>query len=93
MIARNNLYLIARPGDDRPLVDPSKGYDGGTARQVVERLEHIERWKSTAELQNPDTTIGADELEIQVLYKGEELKGTEQRLAYEPPGARRMRRR
>ena len=50
--------MIAKPDDDRPLVGQVDGYTDASARQAVERLEHIERWKTTAELNNPATSIG-----------------------------------
>ena len=88
VIAREGRYLIVQPGDDRPLVEPLKGFTRDSARRIVERLEHIERWKTTAELQNPNTSIGEDDLEVKVIYRGEELKSREQRFAYhgdDPP--------
>ena len=74
VIAREGRYLIVQPGDDRPLVEPLKGFTRDSARRIVERLEHIERWKTTAELQNPNTSIGEGDLEVKVIYRGEELK-------------------
>ena len=43
LIARGEQYLIAKPDDDRPLVEQVDGYTEASARRVVERLEHIER--------------------------------------------------
>lgn len=83
VIARDGRYLIVRPGDDRPLVDPVRSFSQDSARRVIERLEHIERWKATAELQSPNTSIAERDIEVKVIYKGEELKGREQRLAYD----------
>ena len=82
MIARDEQYLIAKPDDDRPLVGQVDGYTDASARQAVERLEHIERWKTTAELDNPATSIGPDELQVEILQDGKPLTGSEHRLEY-----------
>jgi hypothetical protein len=84
LIARGEQYLVARPNDDRPLVGQIDGYTASSARQAVERLEHIERWKSTAELDNPATSIGPDELQVEILQDGKPLTGSDIRLEYTP---------
>ena len=86
LIARGEQYLIARPDDDRPLVGQIDGYAEASARRAVERLEHIERWKTTADLANPATSIGADELQVEILQDGKPLTGSEIRLEYTPGG-------
>jgi hypothetical protein len=82
LIARADQYLIAKPDDDRPLVRQSDGYTDSSARQAIERLEHIERWKTTAELDNPASSIGTDELQVEILQDGKPLTGSEIRLEY-----------
>ena len=82
LIARGEQFLIAKPDDDRPLVGQVDGYTETSARQAVERLEHIERWKTTAELDNPTTSIGPDELQVEILRDGKPLTGSEIRLEY-----------
>ena len=42
LIARGEQFLIAKPDDDRPLVGQVDGYTETSARQAVERLEHME---------------------------------------------------
>jgi hypothetical protein len=84
LIARRDQYLIAKPDDDRPLVGQIDGYTDASARQAVERLEHIERWKSTAELDNPATSIRPVELKVEILHGGKPLTGSEIRLEYTP---------
>ncbi len=82
LIARDEQYLIAKPDDDRPLVGQVDGYTDASARRAVERLEHIERWKTTAELDNPATSIGPDELQVEILQDGKPLTGSEHCLEY-----------
>jgi hypothetical protein len=84
LIARGEQYLIARPDDDRPQVGQIDGYNDASARRAVEQLEHIERWKSTAELDNTATSIGPDELRVEILQDGRPLSGSEIRLEYTP---------
>jgi hypothetical protein len=83
LIAQGEQYLIAKPDDDRPLGEQVDGYTESSARQAVERLEHIERWKTTVELDNPASSIGPDELEVEILRDGRPLAGPEIRLEYE----------
>ncbi len=82
LIARGDQYLIAKPDDDRPLVGQIDGYTEASARQAVERLAHIERWKTTAEMDNPASSIGTDELQIDIRQHGKALTGSEIRLEY-----------
>jgi pimeloyl-ACP methyl ester carboxylesterase len=82
LIARGDQYLIAKPDDDRPLVGQIDNYTDGSARQAIARLEHIERWKTTAELDNPASSIGPDELQVEILQDGKPLTGSEIRLEY-----------
>jgi hypothetical protein len=82
LIARHEQYLIAKPDDDRPLVGQIDGYTDTSARHVVERLEHIERWKATMELDNPTTGIGPDELQVEIKQNGNILTGSEFRMDY-----------
>jgi hypothetical protein len=82
LLARSEQYLIAKPADDRPLVGQIDGYIDESARRAVERLEHIERWKTTAGLDNPATSIGVDEVQVEVLHDGQPLTGSEMRFEY-----------
>lgn len=82
LIARDDQYLIAKADDDRPVVEPIGGYGDASARQAVERLEHIERWKTTAELDNPASSIGTGEIQIEVCLNSKPLAGSEWRLEY-----------
>jgi hypothetical protein len=82
LIAQSEQYLIAKFDDDRPLVGQIDGYGDEQIRRAVERLEHIERWKTTAELSNPGTSIKEDELQVEILQDGKPLTGPEIRLEY-----------
>jgi hypothetical protein len=82
LLARGGQYLIAKPDDDRPLVAQIDGYTDLLARTAVERLEHIERWKTTAELDNPNTSIKPTDLLVEILQDGRPLSGLDIRLEY-----------
>lgn len=86
LLARGDQYLIARPDDDRPLVGQIDGYTDDSTQRVVGRLEHIERWKTTAELDNPGTSIGPGEIQVEVYQGGQPLAGSEIRLEYTRDG-------
>lgn len=87
LLAEGGRYLIAKPDDDRPLAEQIDGYTSASARTAVERLEHIERWKTTAGLDNPAGSIAADELQVEVHQEGRPLRGPEIRLEYARSGA------
>lgn len=82
LIAQGDQYLIAKADDDLPLVEPIWGYTDSTAHQAVFRLEHIERWKASVELENPGSSIGTAELEVEILKDGTILAESEIRMEY-----------
>jgi hypothetical protein len=82
LLAVDGRYIVARPDDARPLAGALDGYSPGSARAAVDRLEHIERWTTTAGLDNPATSIRADEVRVEVLFNGQPLAGPEIRLRY-----------
>jgi hypothetical protein len=82
LLARDGQYIIARPGDDRPLVGQIDGLNQPGAHRAVERLEHIARWTQTARLANPASSIKPDDVALTVLVGGQEVKGKEIRLEY-----------
>ncbi len=51
LLAVEKQYVIAKSGDDRPLVAQIDGWTAANAALVVGRLEHIARWSQTAQLQ------------------------------------------
>ncbi|MBM7845940.1 caspase family protein [Herpetosiphon giganteus] len=65
VLARTNSYAITHPYSSRPLTIDVSGYDSEQALIVVRRLEHIARWSTVAELENPGSSLdGAVRLEI-----------------------------
>lgn len=82
LLAKAGRYVIARTNDDRPLGGEAIGYTAEAVRHTIERLEHIERWKTTLELDNPLTSIGATELSVDILRAGERVTSSNIRLEY-----------
>jgi len=90
LLARDGQFLIARPGDDRPLVGQIDGLNEAGARRAVERLEHIARWTQTAKLSNPNSTIKPDEVTLAILVDDKEVAGKEIRLEYDFKGGKQI---
>ncbi|WP_017315153.1 caspase family protein [Mastigocladopsis repens] len=84
LLCRNEQYLIARPTDDRPLVEQIDGYTPENAEKAIKRLEHIARWTTIAELSNTATTqIKAGDVKMELIFTGEESSQSKQmRLQY-----------
>ena len=82
LLARSGQYLIAKPDDDHPLVAEIDGYTDLAAGIAVARLEHIERWQTTAELTNPGTSIRDGEVEVEILIGEKPVSSSEIRLEY-----------
>lgn len=57
VLAQAGAYWITKPGSERPLVDQLEGFTAENADKLVGRLEHIARWRSTKDLQNPTSRI------------------------------------
>ena len=81
LLAKGGQYVITKPSDDRPLVEPLKGYD--KAFRAVKNLEHIARWTTTIDLANPESQIPANAVKVQIYRNGEEVKDPHLRLEYE----------
>lgn len=84
LLCRNEQYLIARPTDDRPLVEQIDGYTPENADKAIKRLEHISRWTTIAELSNTATTqIKAGDVKMELIFTDKELSQSKQmRLQY-----------
>jgi len=82
LLARDGRYVITRPGDGRPLVNPLDGLNKARANDAVKRLEHIVRWTQTARLSNPASSIHPDDVKMTVLVDSKEVSGREIRLEY-----------
>jgi pimeloyl-ACP methyl ester carboxylesterase len=92
LLAQRNGYRIMRAVDDRPLVIDVAGVSENSARQTVERLEHIARWVRIANLHNPSTKLLPEAVKLDlyvVVSSGEEWlvdvakEGAELRFTYE----------
>jgi hypothetical protein len=66
--AENQRYRMLRPADSYPLTADLDGYAAATARQAVERLEHIARWQTLLDLANPTTRLPANAIRLD-LYR------------------------
>ncbi|MBP5975968.1 caspase family protein [Brasilonema sp. CT11] len=84
LLCRNEQYLIARPTDDRPLVEQIDGYTPDNAEKAIKRLEHIARWTTIAQLSNTAATqIKAGDVKMELIFKDEESSLSKQmRLQY-----------
>lgn len=53
VLAKNNTYQITRANDSIPVSVSVKDYSSESVIDVVQKLEHISRWKTIAELASP----------------------------------------
>ncbi|NEQ23242.1 MAG: caspase family protein, partial [Microcoleus sp. SIO2G3] len=87
LLARGDEFLITKPTDDRPLVEQLVGYSQINARKVVQNLEHIARWTSIVELQNPASgSLPPDAIKLRFYQDAQgtiELKDAPLRLEYQ----------
>ncbi len=56
VVAKGGKFTISNPNDNRPVCREVKGFNEDSATEVVGNLEHISRWKTALEWQNPDTS-------------------------------------
>lgn len=83
LLARDGQYLIARPADDRPLVAQIQGYTAASAVQAIQRLEHMARWTTIAELSSPATShIQPGAVQMSLIQEGRALQEPQIRLEY-----------
>jgi len=84
LLCRHEQYLIARPADDRPLVAQIDGYTPENAKKAIQRLEHIARWTTIAELSSPATSqIQPGYIQMQLLFEDKDISQSKQmRLEY-----------
>lgn len=87
LLARDGEFVITRPTDDRPLVEQLVGYSQINARKTVQNLEHMARWTSIVELQNPATgSLPPDAIKLRFYHDAQgsiELKDALLRLEYQ----------
>lgn len=81
LLTKDGRYVITKPSDDRPLVEPLKGYD--KTFRAVKNLEHIARWTTTIDLANPESQIPANAVKVQIYRNGKEVQDSHLRLKYE----------
>ncbi|NMF63333.1 caspase family protein [Brasilonema octagenarum] len=83
LLCRNEQYLIARPTDDRPLVEQIDGYTPENAEKAIKRLEHIARWTTIAQLSNTAATqIKAGDVKMELIFKDDVSLSKQMRLQY-----------
>lgn len=63
--AHNSMYHFLNPATDRLLVASISGYSETTAKQAVQRLEHMARWKTIAKLTNETSRLAADAIQME----------------------------
>ncbi len=83
LVARDDQFVITRPGEDRPLVAQIDGLDANGAKQAVARLEHMARWTQIARLSNPASSIGPSDVKLTFLVDSKEVSGRDIRLEYQ----------
>jgi len=86
LLAVENQYVIAKPGDDRPLVAQINGWTAASATLAVGRLEHIARWSQTARLGNLTSSIKPADVTIGFLVDDKPVEHRELRLEYKLEG-------
>ena len=85
VLAIENAYQIKRPADDRILVEPIQPLALGSARQVIQQLEHIARWTATLELENsPTSYLAPNAVQMEIFHGGEVISGDQIKLTYGP---------
>lgn len=75
--AKAGEYRITLPSDDRPVCEPTLGYTKTNSDLVVNRLEHIARWKQTLELNHPASRLAKDAVRLHVSIEGRVVPGSD----------------
>lgn len=65
LVAEDNRYRIVRSADTYAMSVTEEGYDEGTARLVVARMEHIERWMRAFNLSNPNSHLPENAIKME----------------------------
>ena len=85
VLAVKNTYRIKRPADDRILVAPVQSFAPGSARQVIQQLEHMARWTATLELEtSPTSHLEPNAIQMEIFHGGEVIGGDQIKLTYGP---------
>ena len=64
--AEGNRYQIRRSGDGYPLVVETRNFTTSSAQLVVQRLEHIARWRKIVDLANPASRMSEEEIHLEI---------------------------
>jgi pimeloyl-ACP methyl ester carboxylesterase len=64
--AEAELYRIRRKGDGYPLVVETPALLPNSAQLVVQRLEHIARWRKIVDLANPGSRLDEDDIRLEI---------------------------
>lgn len=78
LLCKDKQYIITRATENRPLVAQIDGYTPDNAKKAIQRLEHIARWTTIAELSNPLADIKAGNVEMELIFEGEKLSPSKQ---------------
>lgn len=57
VMAADNQYIFVQHNERDPRLEPIAGWDEAAARRVMERLEHLARWWTLADLHNPGSRL------------------------------------
>lgn len=69
-------YFLSTRHDDRPLFQREKGHTEASARAFLRKLDHVAAWQQALRLHNPQSGIGAAEIDIH-LYRLTESRAME----------------
>jgi pimeloyl-ACP methyl ester carboxylesterase len=83
LLAKNQQLIIAKPFDEKPLIEQLINYSDLNFRKAVQNLEHISRWTTVAELSNPDSKLPPNCVALRVFHNGKEILEPSLRLEYE----------
>ncbi len=64
VLCKGDQFYVTLPGEDKPLFKRIDKYNEDTGKILVQRLEHVAKWKNTFELYNPNTGFDGSEVEI-----------------------------
>jgi len=65
LLAHSSMYHFLNPASDRFFVASISSYSQITAKQAIQRLEHIARWKTIAKLTNETSRLAADAVQME----------------------------
>lgn len=87
--AVNGRYQILDAVGEQALVRDLVGFSEAIADKVIERLEHIARWMTVADLsRSPNSRIPANAIQLDILQDGQVLVNAPVLLAYQRAGSR-----